>query len=129
MSISRKKGILPALTLAALMALGSVGVSAPASAQSIFASPQAAHAAGVNSYSGGGGYYQPHAMQANDTGTGTPDPGAGSDVYSSIFAQIQTAVTAIIAGPGAKAFGILILGLAFGIAWRLVTKGTKSVAK
>lgn len=120
-SNKRTLSILPAL---ALMAVGTLGSVVPASAQSIFASPQAARSAGVSSYTQSPTRYTP-----NDVGSGTNDGTPADDPYTAIFGQIQTAVTGIVAGPGAKAFGILILGLAFGIAWRLVTKGTKTVAK
>lgn len=118
MSISRK---LTALSLAlAFCGLGAIVPSPPASAQAIFASPRAASAAHVA--------YQGNAQTAEaaapaDTGTAPADP------YAAIFGQVQTAVTGLLSGPGALAFGVLILGLGFGVAWRLVTKGTKSIAK
>ncbi len=138
-SIKRNLSILSALALAGLAA---VSAPAPVSAQSIFASPNAARAAGVP---GGGGYgiasqggymggYARGGMSAMDTtsgGTGTapaPAPASG-DPYAAIFGQIQTATSGLLSGPGAMAFGVLILGLGFGVAWRLVTKGVKSIGK
>lgn len=112
-----------------MLALAPLSLSAPASAQAIFASPRAATVAGMP------GTYQ----------TAPTSPGAGAfvaspngyasandvaaDPYVAIFAQIQTAATALLAGPGALAFGVLILGLGFGVAWRLVKKGVGSIAK
>lgn len=126
MSISRKKGIFPALTLAAMLALGSVSALAPApvAAQNIFASPSAARSAGVNTTQSGYAYAASQPMAAGD-----PAPTGDASPYTAIFSQIQTATTGLLSGPGALAFGILILGLGFGVAWRLVTKGVKSVAK
>ena len=112
---------LSAFTVAlALVGLGSVIPSAPASAQAIFASPRAATAAHVA--------YHGNAETANAAAP-ADDTTTPADPYAAIFAQVQTAVTGLLSGPGALAFGILILGLGFGVAWRLVTKGTKSIAK
>ena len=122
MSVKRTISVLGAV---ALMAVASFGGVKPASAQSIFASPRAASAAGV-SYQGGGSY------SARDLTGGTLAPNDGTapaDPYAAIFAQIQTATSALLSGPGALAFGVLILGLGFGVAWRLTTKGVKSIAK
>ena len=128
MNLTRKVSlIVPAL---ALLGLGGVTAPAPVAAQSIFASPMAAHSAGMGSnFAGGSARYS--GLQANDTGTGTGTgtSGDGTDPYTAIFAQIQTATSGLLSGPGALAFGILILGLGFGVAWRLVTKGVKSIAK
>ena len=125
---SRKLSVL-SLALA-LVGLGAVVPSAPASAQSIFASPYAAHAAGL-SYQNGGTQQARSVQSADDT---TTDPGTGggttsTDPYAAIFSQIQTATSGLLSGPGALAFGVLILGLGFGVAWRLTTKGVKSIAK
>lgn len=134
-SIKRNLSLVAALALAGLAAVSS---PAPASAQSIFASPQAAHAAGMGAgYIGnmrqnataspgaGGAYSNPAA-----SGYATPaDTTGGADPYAAIFSQIQTAASGLLSGPGALAFGVLILGLGFGVAWRLVTKGVKSIAK
>lgn len=131
-SITRNVSILSAVALMAV-----AGVSSPASAQSIFASPQAAHAAGmganyVNQVRGnaiaGGGASSTYSAPAY-TPSSPMDPGTGTDPYAAIFSQIQTAASGLLSGPGALAFGVLILGLGFGVAWRLVTKGVKSIAK
>lgn len=122
MSISRKFSVISAVALTALSSLGPVVSSA--SAQSIFASPRAASAAGV-AYNGNS--KNSNYAAANDS---TPsDPNAPADPYAAIFGQIQTAASALLSGPGALAFGVLILGLGFGVAWRLTTKGVKSIAK
>lgn len=112
-----------------MLALAPLSLSAPASAQAIFASPRAASAAGMP------GTYQTSptapgagASAVSPTGFASAND-ATADPYVGIFAQIQTAATALLAGPGALAFGVLILGLGFGVAWRLVKKGVGSIAK
>ena len=120
---SLKSKRLSAISAVALMSALSFASVVPASAQAIFSSPRAAASAGLNPNAAN----NPNAMNPN--ATGDPAPSGDASPYTAIFSQIQTATTGLLSGPGALAFGVLILGLGFGVAWRLVTKGVKSVAK
>ena len=82
MLASRKLSVL-SLALA-LCGLGAVVPSAPASAQSIFASPRAAAAAGL-SYQGGGDYAPRAAMSPMDATGGGSTGTAPADPYAAIF--------------------------------------------
>ena len=108
----------------ALMAISSLAGVKPAAAQSIFASPRAAAAAHVQFH---GNTENSNAQTAADSAPS--DTTTPADPYAAIFGQVQTAVTGLLAGPGALAFGVLILALGFGVAWRLTNKGVKSIAK
>ena len=60
-------------------------------------------------------------MDAGTTTGGDPD-------YTDTFAGVTSEVQGAITGPGKLAIGVMILGVIFGVVWRLVSKAPKKIA-
>lgn len=103
----------------AVAALGLFGSVNPAAAQSIYAS-NAARSAML------GGRANDAAPMDTGGGATAPDTTA---TYTAIFGQVQTSTVALIAGVGALAYGVYLLGLGYGVGWRLTGKSIKQIAK
>lgn len=63
----------------------------------------------------------PTAPTSNVTAGGDPD-------YTDTFAGVTSEVQGAITGPGKLAIGVMILGVIFGVVWRLISKAPKKIA-
>ena len=72
------------------------------------------------------------ALNPNDTTdpTGTSPTPVDTSAYSGVFDQMKATMNSVATGPvGLGAMGLLVIGIIFGVAWRLLTKGGSKVGR
>jgi len=71
------------------------------------------------------------ALNPNDTvvGGSSPTP-IDTSAYGAAFDQMKSNMNSVATGPvGLGAFGLLVIGIIFGVAWRLIKKGGSAVGR